>query len=175
MTNNKPFPTEAASALNLHITEVTGGANGYPEPHLGYAVHGFDTYQEAEDFAKEHGGRVSEFFKQNGWQLCNVRGGAYDAYTAGDYAEKLGDEYAMTTEDDLLDQTTDWCKRFDGDLSDFLLRAKRVERIIEELEKANEDETVITYAGEYFETVENEMMSIRFDNKHLFIGVFVKQ
>jgi len=53
---------------SLEYIETTVGMNGYPKCIRG-AIIGFETFEEAEKLAKEHGLCIRTFFKRDGWQL----------------------------------------------------------------------------------------------------------
>ena len=57
-----------ADSLGLEIVEVTEGMNGYPK-NLSKAVIGFDTWQDAEEFAKETGREIVRITKRDGHQF----------------------------------------------------------------------------------------------------------
>lgn len=57
-----------ADSLGLEIVEVTKGTNGYPK-NLSKAVIGFDTWEEAEEFAKETEREIVRMTKRDGHQF----------------------------------------------------------------------------------------------------------
>ena len=52
----------------LEYIETTTGMNGYPQ-HIRGAIIGFYTFDEAKKLSKEHGLRITTFFKSDGWQM----------------------------------------------------------------------------------------------------------
>lgn len=57
-----------ADSLGLQVVEVTEGMNGYPK-NLSNAVIGFDTWEDAEDFAKETERQIVRMTKRDGHQF----------------------------------------------------------------------------------------------------------
>ena len=57
MKTIEKFKTQANSS-GLSLMGVTSSNNGYPEPDLGYFAKGFNSFKDAEEFAKENGGTI---------------------------------------------------------------------------------------------------------------------
>lgn len=161
-----------AEIENLQVIDTTSAMNGYPED-LKPAFIGFDSYEDAERVAKEYGLSVEIFTKRDGWQLYYRTGNcAYAPIEVS--AEDYGDDYRSFEssdydgfyENEVLDRISEF-KSFD-DVEQFLEAKKKIYEAIEDLE---EDEMVITYRGEYYETVKRYTMSRYYDTKTTVIGV----
>lgn len=159
------------SINQLTQIDITSGSNGYPENiRLGYI--GFDTLEEADQFATETNGRVRLFHKRDGWQFYESKGDMFKPLTADNYIEDLGDNYYSVDADSIRELINDNVLEVDDDkLISFL---KDQVEILEELEKASDDQTVICGYGKYYETVDNEMMSYHEDVHTYEIGVEVE-
>ena len=156
----------------LEYVETTTGMNGYPQ-HLRGAIIGFETFEEAEEVAQEHGLRITTFFKRDGWQLYQRESGTtYRALhiTASDY----GDDYSQLETSDSRDFFENEVKPFLADVDSFsslhsLLSEK--EKLYDYLDGINDGQIIITRCGEYYETIDRELMSWSHDGKTWVIGV----
>lgn len=161
-----------AEIENLQVIDTTSAMNGYPED-LKPALIGFDSYEDAERVAKEYGLSVEIFTKRDGWQLYYRTGNrAYSPIEV--LAEDYGDDYMSFTSSDYdgfyeneVQERISEFKTFD-DVEQFLEAKKKIYEAIEDLE---DDEMVITYQGEYYETVKRYTMSRYYDTKTTVIGV----
>jgi len=69
-----------AEQNDFHTRELTSGSNGYPE-NTRKCITGFETYEQAKDFATKTGGEVTSIRSRDGWTLSQSEGwvsGAYD-------------------------------------------------------------------------------------------------
>lgn len=157
----------------LEYIETTTGMNGYPQ-HLRGAIIGFETFEEAEEVAQEHGLRITTFFKRDGWKLYQrERGTTYRALhiTASDY----GDDYKHFTnkisESDFIEEELlpNLAATTFGDIQ---IITQRYEELFDKIVEAEDDELVIASTfGEYVETIKKELMSWTHDSKTWVIGV----
>jgi hypothetical protein len=137
--------------------DITSGSNGYPDNiRIGYI--GFDSFEEAEQFAKETKSRVRCFHKRDGWTLYECKGDQFGPLTVDDYLKDLGDNYYPVDEESVCELLTEEKSKF---------------TILEKLQKASEDQTVICHYGRYYDTVDNELMSYHKDTHTYVIGVEV--
>lgn len=65
---------------NYTTVETTSAWNGYPE-HIINAVIGFKTFDEAKDYADEHGMELFWLDRKDGWNLWHRSGEAYEPLT----------------------------------------------------------------------------------------------
>ncbi len=157
----------------LEYIETTTGMNGYPK-HLRGAIVGFETFAEAEEVAKEHGLRITTFFKRDGWQL--YQRDSHTTYhalhiTASDY----GDDYKQFTneisQEDFLEEEVlpSLVATTFGDIQNIV---QWYEELFDKIVEAEDDELVIADTfGEYVETIKKELMSWSHDSKTWIIGV----
>jgi hypothetical protein len=177
MKNQDEVITIARDA-DLRVIEITTGSNGYPQGLGDYGVIDFDSYETAKEFAKEHKCEVVLFHQKNGWHLWENRGNRYEPLSADDYLRDLGDNYssAMTIQDEnnyFAEKLADLSQNFDGNLDNIKEAIKEYEKLISEIETADEDEVVITSGGRYIETIKEKMMAYSEDCDIWEIGVLV--
>lgn len=162
---------ELADNNALQFIETTSATNGYPQG-LKPALIGFNDYEEAEEFAQEHGLQTYIFHKRDGWQLWQRSKPAYEAMTIT--SDDYGDDYNMFTHDELDDYFDNEVKPrlddFDNmeELKKFL---NNQEEIMDELDRCNENEAVITYCGDYYDTVKVKSIEWSHDTHNYVIGV----
>ena len=162
---------ELASEYDLRFVETTSGRNGYPE-NLKPALVGFDTFEDAEKFAQEHGLDTWLFHKRDGWQLWNRVHSVNEPMSIS--CEDYGDDYNLYTASSLENYFEDEVKpcleNFDNieGLREFL---DKQETIMDELENLDEDEAVVTLWGEYRETIQLHPMEWIHDTHYYIVGV----
>lgn len=173
MNNYERF-RELADNNDLQFIETTNGANGYPQ-ELQPALIGFETFEEAEDFAQEHNLDVWLFHKRGGWQLWERKNLAYEPMTIT--PDDYGDDYNMFTPDELDDYYDNEVKpclyNFD-DFDSLKTFVDEQESIMDELERCNENEAVITYCNEYYDTIKVKSMEWGHGIHKYIIGVKYK-
>lgn len=86
---------DAAYEYGYEVVETTQGMNGYPQG-LGKAVIGFETFEDAKDFAREIGGQVVDLCKRDGWQFWKSNGRVWEEWKMN--AEDYGDDYECVTD-----------------------------------------------------------------------------
>ena len=162
---------ELADNNGLQFIETTSGTNGYPQD-LKPALIGFNDYEEAEEFAQEHGLQTYIFHKRNGWQLWQRSKPAYEPMIIS--AENYGDDYNMLLASELIKYFDNEVKPRLDDFDDIDSLKKFVDEqeiIMEELDLCNENEAVITYCGDYYDTVKVKSIEWSHDTHHYVIGV----
>lgn len=162
---------ELASEFDLQFVETTSARNGYPQ-NLKPALVGFKSFEDAENFAQEHGLETWLFHMCEGWQLW------YRVHSVNEpmsiTCEDYGDNYNLYTEVSLENYFEDEVKprlsSFDNieDLRKFL---DEQEEIMGELENLDDDEAVITHFGKYYETINLHPMEWVYDTHKYIIGV----
>jgi hypothetical protein len=85
---------ELVKERNLQIMGLTGASNGYPEPDLGWFVHGFANFQEAENFAKKVKGEICQADWKDGWGYAHYGGVAFDSL-GKPQSDWYGDDYEV--------------------------------------------------------------------------------
>lgn len=153
--------------------EITTGMNGYPQGlHRGYID--FESFEQAEEFAKKYNGRVVSLHQRGGWQLWESQGTMYEPYEIG--ADTYGEDYReFSNKEEYEEDVRETLRNFIddnmpiNDIKDFL--NKDVSEVLDELETAGEDEVVITYQGHYFKTTPTKVMNYTEDVHIYSIGV----
>lgn len=165
---------ELAAEKKLRRMEITHGMNGYPKDTGDHAIYGFETFEEAEAFAKEIGGaEVKQFFYKNGWHLCEDRGTAFGAFLAAELVEGMGESYALCTKQYLQEEIDSYChgRDIDEPVEKFLEFAERIKQLHQHVDDCDDDEIVITCDGNYYDTIKQQPMEFSHDSKNCFIGV----
>lgn len=157
---------------SLEYIETTTGMNGYPQCIRG-AIIGFETFEEAEKIAKEHGLRITTFFKRDGWQLYGRNGNTTWEplkITSSDYGDDCNHYDSDDAENFFEEHVAPMLGEFNNfdDLQEFIDGHKE---IYEELQSIDETQLVITYMGHYHETIDKESMQWNNDSKTWVIGV----
>lgn len=165
---------DIAESNNLEIIETTSQGNGYPSD-LKYAIIGFETFEDAEKLAAEHNLEIQSFEKRDGWQLWARTGNTmHEAFknNADDYGDNYSeyDGGSMDEEAFLEDEVIEQIENFTSfdDLENFIKAKKEV---FEEIEKAGVHQKVITYMGDYYETIDAESMYFSHDTRNYVIGL----
>lgn len=162
---------ELADNNDLKFIETTSGNNGYPLD-LMPALIGFENFDDAEEFAQEHGLQTYIFHKRDGWQLWQRSKPAYEPMTIT--SDDYGDDYNMVTPYELDGYYENEVKpRLDSfdDIDSLKNFVDEQESIMDELDRCNENEAVITYCGDYYDTVKVKSIEWSHDTHHYVIGV----
>ncbi len=159
----------------LELIDTTSAKNGYPQD-LQKAIIGFDTFEQAEALAKENGLRIEFFQQHDGWDLWYRTG-----WQAGEpflrSAEDYGDDYSEFSKKELEGFYENNVQPMVSDFEDFdSLRSflNMEEKIKDEIEEAEEGEIVITYCGEYFDTIVEHPMAYHCDSNSYAIGLIAE-
>lgn len=96
--------------------EITTGRNGYPE-NLKFAFTDFETFEQAENFAKEYNGDVVLVQQKAGWQVWEDRGTIYAPITLAEAYGKFDiyDKEAISQE---IKELAALQREGEGDFSD---------------------------------------------------------
>ncbi len=164
---------EIAEIEGLEYFETTSEASGYPH-YIKGALKGFDTFEQAEEIAQKYDLDIQEFHKRDGQQLWSRAGWANRAFQNSD--SDYGDNYSSfnggeISEEEFFESEVKPClENFDNfeDLNGFL---KQKEELFDNICCADIDELVITYCGDYYETIKKESMYFYHDTKHYVIGL----
>lgn len=157
---------------SLQYITTTTGRNGYPE-HLSGAVIGFETWEEAEALARKEGLVIKTFVKRDGQQLWNRERGVtfhpmrvHASDYGDDYGELCGADVDSFFEDEVK-PLLDSCDSFD----DLKTCISNKEELLDKLELLDDDQTIITRCGDYYETINNELMEWCYDGTTWAIGL----
>ena len=101
----------------LELIETTSERNGYPRC-LKKAIIGFDSMEEAREYAEQHDLSIEIFHKRDGWNVWYRTGNrAYDPFTRT--AEDYGDDYNLFTADDAADYYENEVQEIISDFDNF--------------------------------------------------------
>lgn len=160
----------------LEYIETTVTLNGYPKFIRG-AVIGFQTFEEADKLAKEHGLCIRTFFKRDGWQLY-TRNNNTTLEPLKIKCEDYGDDYQFFSADDgerfFADEVKPFLENMENfeDLKKFI---KEKEEILDKIGILGDTEWVVTQSGRYYETIDKELMSWNNDGKTWVIGIMAEE
>lgn len=167
---------EIAETNGLTYAESTNGSNGYPSNIKGIII-GFDKFEDAEKLAEEHNLTIEMFKKKDGWQLWERTGNkAHEPMknSAEDYGDNYSQLEKMSEEVFIKNEVSETLKYLIEDGADFdtiedFIKDKR--KLFNEIDNMEDDEIVITYQGDYYETIKKESMYWAHDTKHITIGL----
>lgn len=163
---------EIASENGLELIETTAERSGYPRG-LQKAIIGFDTFDEAEKLAKEHGLDIEIFTKRDGWNFWYRTGDkAWEPFERS--ADEYGDDYHKYSKEDFDDFYENEVQPFVADFDSFeQLRSflNNMEHVKDEIENAEDDEIVIARTDGYCETIKAKTMEYEYDTHHYAIGL----
>ena len=163
---------EISETNGFTYAESTSGSNGYPSNIKGIII-GFENFKDAENLAEKHNLSVEFFKKKDGWQLWERTGNqAHEPMknSSDDYGDNYSQLEKMNEKVFYESEVKDSIENFDNleDLQNFL---SKKQELFEEVEKMEVDEIVITYQGDYYETIKKQSMYWAHDTKHITIGL----
>lgn len=169
---NKADLREIAENNGLTYAESTNGSNGYPSNIKGIII-GFDNFKDAEELAEKHGLSIEFFTKRDGWELWErTNNQAHEPMknSSDDYGDNYSQLEKMNEKVFFESEVKDSIENFDNleDLQNFL---SKKQELFEEVEKMEVDEVVITYQGDFYETIKKVSMYFTHDTNHVTIGL----
>lgn len=169
---NKADLREIAENNGLTYAESTSGTNGYPSNIKGIIID-FEYYQDAEELAEKHGLSIEFFTKKDGWDLWErTNNQAHEPMknSSDDYGDNYHQFEKMSEKVFYESEIKHSIENFDNleDLQNFL---SKKQELFEEIEKMEVDEIVITYQGDFYETIKKESMYFTHDTNHVTIGL----
>ena len=167
---------EIAYENGLVLATTTIGRNGYPE-NLKPAIIGFDSFEDSQELAKEHGLIITTLFKKDGWDLW-VRNNETTYQPLKASSNDFGDNYReyfsihYDNIEDFYEQEGCYIKYEIANLSFQELKdnINRLENLYFEIESLNEDEILIT-DGTNHNIFKRELMNYSYDTKNYIIGL----
>ena len=160
---------------SYEVVETTKGRNGYPYM-LGKAVIGFDTFDDAKDFASRNGGVIVELSKRDGWQFWSV---TYEI--AGPF---VIDENDYGCDYECIDNKSEWWKDekdflkelldCDVDIDDVDCQMNRIHEIEEVFDNLEDGEQIVLHNRYLYEVGKKETMRFRHDVWTSVVGVVDK-
>ena len=155
---------EIAYERGLEVVETTQGMNGYPQG-LGKAVIGFETFEEAQEVAREAGGEVVDLSRRDGWQFWKNNGRVWKEWEMN--AEDYGDDYECVTDwkdwwEDEREIMSEIMKEMETP-DDLTLLTDRVWKIYNEINNLGDNEQVLLCRGEYYDTIPMKTLRYHID------------
>ena len=162
---------DLAEREGLHFVETTSESDGFPR-NLKDALIGFDTFDDAEALAKEHGLDIMLLHKRDGWQLWHRKANAYEpmTITSADYGDDYSDLEYMDEEDFYDEEVAPMLDAF-STLTELKAFVESKEEMWEEMSTMGEDEIMILHDGKYYEIIRKPCMSWSFDTHNYEIGL----
>ena len=163
---------DVALEYGLEVIETTANNTGYPE-RVRNAIIGFRNFKEAESLANKYGLRITTFFKKDGWNLW-VRNSnmTYNALhiTSADYGDDYSHHYCGDRRRFYDEEVKPCLDNFESlDELESFIRNKR--KLYDKLDDIDDFQIVISYQGQYYETIDINSMEWSFDTKNWIIGV----
>ena len=168
-----------ADRQSLSLMGLTGSANGYPEPDLGWFAYGFASIEEAEKFAGETGGEICLGQWRDGWGYAHYQGMTWK-HLGAPSADWFGDDYRILDSEPKLEEFAD----FFGYASENEMIEHEEAAEVNEKKVAYEElissckayadfesQVVVLCGNDYYEALNREPMSFYHDTRHLAVGV----
>lgn len=160
----------SVESMNLRVLDVTHGINGYPES-TEYAVAGFKTFAEAEDFAEGHDLTVVSLHKKDGWHFWEEAGTCNGPLEIS--AEDYGNDFTIYEDiDDFYDfavsSLSESFKYFPEGTQDILKDLLTIRDTIESLE---EGQKAVVYDLLVVDTLPKEIMQWYYNSESYMIAV----
>ena len=161
-----------AAQGGFELIETTSERSGYPLD-LKKAIIGFESMEQAREYAEQHDLSIEIFHKRDGWNVWYRTGNrAYDPFTRT--AEDYGDDYNLFTADDAADYYENEVKEIISDFDNF----EDVEKFLKERREVydaicalDDNEAVVTYQGSLYEKIKRHSMGYYFDTHSYAIGL----
>ena len=163
-----------AESEGLKYGEVTKSRNDYPSGLGDYAILGFETFAEAEEFAEQYGLTVNLFRRRDGHQFWYNEGPKEGPLTSNDYLRHLGDNYweaSLDSEYEILKEKVNDNAPLD-EVDDFVQRLMAISNALNE---CGEDEVVIVSHDTEPTTIDKEIMTFHEDVTTWVVGVFANR
>ena len=161
----------AKTEFDLERISTTSDTSGYPR-NVGYALIGFETFDEAESCAEKYGLNLDEFMKKDGWDLwcrCSCIPSEELTITADDYGDDYWmvgpndrEEYINRMKEDIQDATD-----FET-IEDIVSKAKEV---LDEMEDLDDNENLVLYGLKFYEKVPVHTMRKTVDTRTYVLGL----
>ena len=157
---------DIADKNGLEVVETTSERSGYPR-NLKQVIVGFESFEDAERIAKENGLTLIWIDKRDGWQLWHRGDTAYEPMSID--SSDFGDDYEFENNaDDVMDMArdriADMCNNGES-FDDIRSYMDKVEKVTDAIEDLDDDQTVVTYCGEYYDTINLHPIYFSYDTK----------
>lgn len=143
---------EELEKRGLKMIEFTSNLTGYPEG-LYKGLAGFNTFEEAQDFAKKYGLEVVSAHQRDGWQLWYSDGWQTKPLDIEDYFQPADHDVSWygNTEDDRKRLFEDLKGTIEGlsSIEEIKAIADLAFEVQDKLDEIDDDETIMVDNGEY--------------------------
>ena len=174
---NKEILEKVSQAEGLQVVATTTDRTGYPRGE-GWALTGFDSWEQAVRVSSEHGLELFWGFQKDGWHHWYVADMAMHPMT---YTEAYnGDNYRF------LDTIEEYKEELEEDVREDVqamrdyedVTEEEIHAFIEKVTKENENtlkqvasdysegDVIVIYCGEYYGTCPKEMLAFSEDTKN---------
>lgn len=164
-----------AQMHGLTVGEITHSYNDYPNNLGDNVITGFDSFEDAEEFANKHGLTICSFTKKDGHHFWHKGGNSYRPFSSDEYIHELGDDYseACINNEDIKMVLSQIVNDFSGDFKHIKEFIEMVDELRDAIESKCDDEVVIVKGFTYIETVNKELMTFHVDVTRYSIGVLL--
>ena len=167
---------ELSELTGLDYVETTEGLNGYPKNIKKVLdASALSNFKEVEEIAEKYTLEIIEIHRKDGWQLWESKGWINKAFeiTSEDYGDNYATLDKMTEDEFLEDEIKPYLNNFDNveELENFVNVKKEV---WEEVENMEDNETVVTNYGGYYETVNKNPLSWSHDTHNYKVALTIK-
>jgi len=172
MKTLEQFESATQDNKSLTLIEINSDGNDYPRGLGSYGAIGFETIEDAKEFARENGGEVSKFKTRDGHHFWRLIGWTNEAFTLDAWLEDAGDNTYTTTLPEEFERFAEDAKEFANN-EDF----DGVEKAFSRFKKAKDefdilgDDEVLIWNGAYFESKAKKMMQYSYDVYSYAVGV----
>lgn len=158
---------DIADENDLLVYETTYSRNGYPS-NLRKAISGFSSFEEAKRIASENELTLVWLDKREGWKLWHRGNTATEPMTIT--SNDFGDDYVFEDNSEEVMQRANYViaeLANQGATFDFIRSyMEKVEKVTEAIENLEDGQVVVTYKGEYYDTIEKNPIYFYFDSKY---------
>lgn len=172
MKNLELFQTATQDNKSLTLIQINTDGNDYPRGLGSYGAIGFNTIEQAEEFARENGGEVSKFKTRAGHHFWRLIGWTNEAFSIDAWLEDAGDNTYMTILSDEFERFAEVAKDYanNEDFDGITKAYNRLENAKDAID-ALEDDEVLVWNGSYFESKNEKMMEYSYDVYSYAVGV----
>lgn len=147
----------------LDIVTTTSRPDGYPEK-LGYALTGFDSWNEAEEAAKALNGEIIGMHRRDGDELWSRDGLMVEPYTREAESDEeefwpAGERAANEYWEQERTVLAEALQSGEIDAESLPARTAMISRVYEEIVNADEGQIVVTKGGKFMEVIEEHPAS----------------
>lgn len=163
-----------AEKNNLELVDITAGSNGYPSnTFYGIDASTFKNFNEVQQFAEKHKLTIVQLHRKDGWHFWEDKGQMYKPFEIS--SEDYGDDYQIIPKMDFETFFKDEVQFFFEDTResfdeiDGFLNSKK--EIFNQIEMMDDEQSVVTYQGNYSDTINQTCLSWSEDTHNYIIAL----